>query len=97
MHHYWVLSNPIEPQLFRDLQRRIAAVMAAACPGSKPDQSLDDPSQVMRVAGHHLPSEDTIVNETSYSRERVIPTLEAAEEHSDQTRFRRRDHQGRGG
>lgn len=51
IHHYWVLAEPITPDQFTILQRRLAAVMQAANPGGDADSSLDDPCQVMRVAG----------------------------------------------
>lgn len=51
IHHYWVLAEPITPDQFTVLQRRLAAVMQAANPGGDADSSLDDPCQVMRVAG----------------------------------------------
>ena len=51
IHHYWPLREPITPQQFTIAQRRLAAVMQAANPGGDADTSLDDPNQVMRVAG----------------------------------------------
>lgn len=51
IHHYWPLVERISPEQFTILQRRLAAVMQAAHPGGDADGSLDDPNQVMRVAG----------------------------------------------
>ena len=51
IHHYWPLREPITPEQFTIAQRRLAAVMQAANPGGDADTSLDDPNQVMRVAG----------------------------------------------
>ena len=51
VHHYWPLVEPISPEQFTVLQRRLAAIMQVAHPGGDADQSLDDPNQVMRVAG----------------------------------------------
>ena len=51
IHHYWPLRDPITPEQFTIAQRRLAAIMQAANPGGDADTSLDDPNQVMRVAG----------------------------------------------
>ena len=51
IHHYWPLQQAITPEQFTIAQRRLAAIMQAAHPGGDADTSLDDPNQVMRVAG----------------------------------------------
>ena len=51
IHHYWPLREAITPDQFTIAQRRLQAVMQAANPGGDADASLDDPNQVMRVAG----------------------------------------------
>ena len=51
IHHYWPLREAITPEQFTIAQRRLAAVMQAAHPAGDDDTSLDDPNQVMRVAG----------------------------------------------
>jgi hypothetical protein len=73
IHHYWVLSEPITPDQFTVLQRRLAAVMQAANPGGDADSSLDDPCQVMRVAGAIHPKTGKAAEIRHASAERFRP------------------------
>ena len=44
IHNYWVFEQPIEPDRFRDLQTRLAAVCGS-------DTTLKNPARVMRLPG----------------------------------------------
>ena len=79
IHHYWPLREPITPEQFTIAQRRLAAVMQAANPGGDADTSLDDPNQVMRVAGAIHPTTGNRAEIRHRSIEQF--TLEELEEH----------------
>ena len=84
IHHYWPLQEPITPEQFTVLQRRLAAVMQAAHPGGDADGSLDDPCQVMRIAGAIHPktgnkAEIRRKRTERFSEQELTAALEAAE------------------
>ncbi|MEY3930691.1 MAG: hypothetical protein RLZZ516_2401, partial [Cyanobacteriota bacterium] len=53
LHLYWLLEagEVLPPEQFRELQRRLAALLAEAAPDAKPDTGIHNPARLMRAPG----------------------------------------------
>ncbi len=51
VHFYWLLSECISPDKFREMQKRIAKTIEVVCPNLGVDQGLSNPNRVMRIPG----------------------------------------------